>query len=79
MGIVPRAFATGGHLSYRFNRNGGSDRHRAAKLAGETFMFFNILEWEAGSPVHVGVRTGAVRDGWKGTVVNHGESRATHC
>ena len=42
-------------------------------------MFFNILEWEAGVVVHVGVRTGALRDGWNGTVFEHGVARATHC
>jgi len=42
-------------------------------------MFFNILEWEAGSPLHVGERTGAVRDGWNAAVFNHGVARATHC
>jgi len=42
-------------------------------------MFFNILEWEAGVVAHIGVRTGALRDGWNATVVNHGASRATHC
>jgi len=68
-----------GHLPYLSNRKGVFERHRAAELAGEEFMFFNILEWEAGVVVHVGVRTGALRDGWNGTVFEHGVARATHC
>ena len=68
-----------GHLPYLSNRKGVFERHRATKQAGQEFMFFNSLEREAGVVVHVAVRTGALRDGWNATVVNHGASRATHC
>lgn len=68
-----------GHLPYLSNRKGVSERHQADKLVGEESMFFNILEREAGVVVHVGVRTGALRDVRNATVVNHGASRATHC